>query len=342
MGQDQRNQARQDGGDTVQCGACGAANPEGSQVCAFCGAPLPPVSPTSLGVFGPSRIGRELRPMGAGDILDEAIRLYRHNFRTFVGIVAVLQVPILLLQMIQLAIVGPNILDFSRLGRSSEPLPGSLIFGSVSSLALGGLSFLAFLFIEAALAAAISERYLGRRITVGRAYRATISCFWRMLGTVLVTGLILIFLAITIVFIPAAVFFGIRWAFVVQAIAIERAGVRRALFRSSRLVKGSWWRVLAIVILAAILQLMVAGLPASMIGAVLGGAAMLLSPGGLFAFSVVNTLVGSVFGILAAPLIPIIATLLYYDLRVRNEGFDLQVLAERLAQARVQAGEGQT
>ncbi|MGD2175833.1 MAG: hypothetical protein PVJ27_10560, partial [Candidatus Brocadiaceae bacterium] len=40
----------------------------------------------------------ELRPMGIGDILDVDFRLYAQNFLTFVGIMAVVYVPIMILQ----------------------------------------------------------------------------------------------------------------------------------------------------------------------------------------------------------------------------------------------------
>src|SRR6476646_2751035 len=39
-----------------------------------------------------------LRPMSIGDMLDAAFRLYRRHFLTFIGIVALLQVPMAILQ----------------------------------------------------------------------------------------------------------------------------------------------------------------------------------------------------------------------------------------------------
>ena len=41
-----------------------------------------------------------LRPMGVGDLLDIAFRLYRRHFLLFVGIVAVIYVPLTLVQTI--------------------------------------------------------------------------------------------------------------------------------------------------------------------------------------------------------------------------------------------------
>src|SRR3954454_5906557 len=41
-----------------------------------------------------------LRPMSIGDMLDAAFRLYRRHFLTFIGIVALLQVPMAILQFV--------------------------------------------------------------------------------------------------------------------------------------------------------------------------------------------------------------------------------------------------
>jgi hypothetical protein len=44
----------------------------------------------------------------------------------------------------------------------------------------------------------------------------------------------------------------------------------------------------------------------------------------------INTSVGAVFNVIAAPFSMIAYTLLYFDLRVRNEGFDLEYQANAL------------
>ena len=40
--------------------------------------------------------------------------------------------------------------------------------------------------------------------------------------------------------------------------------------------------------------------------------------------------VGSLLGIVLAPILPCALTLAYYDLRVRREAFDIQILSEQL------------
>ena len=44
----------------------------------------------------------------------------------------------------------------------------------------------------------------------------------------------------------------------------------------------------------------------------------------------VFAVVGSLLGIVLAPILPCALTLAYYDLRVRREAFDIQILSEQL------------
>ena len=52
-----------------------------------------------------------LKPRGIGELLDQAIRIYRRNFLTFVGIVAIVQIPLTLLGLLS------GILTFSGINQ---------------------------------------------------------------------------------------------------------------------------------------------------------------------------------------------------------------------------------
>ena len=56
-------------------------------------------------------------------------------------------------------------------------------------------------------------------------------------------------------------------------------------------------------------------------------------PKSLAAQTVLNQVVAAVVTILLEPISAIARTLLYYDLRVRKEGFDLELMARQLAAA---------
>jgi hypothetical protein len=55
-----------------------------------------------------------LRPLRLGELLDRAIRLYRANFLTFIGIIAVVYVPLMVLQTAASTLLSSSMLsDFS-------------------------------------------------------------------------------------------------------------------------------------------------------------------------------------------------------------------------------------
>jgi hypothetical protein len=282
-----------------------------------------------------------LRPLDVTGIIDSAIALYRQNFALFAGVVAVLAVP----QAIISAIVtfGSGSSTFYNTSQS-----GSTNFhvntGWLVGLAGGGL--LAFIFgivITGALARAISARYLGDRITVGEAYTsvgvarfASLLMASILLGLVLalpplVAGIIIVVMAVAGLPVAITVLLGIAlglgalildvkmWAhflFIPQAIVIERRGITDAFRRSWDLVRGSYWRVFGITLLVLFMVSITQGI----LGAVLGLA---------LAFTVPRTSVvlSALLGILFQPFQYGAMTLLYYDLRVRKEGFDLEHLA---------------
>lgn len=158
-----------------------------------------------------------------------------------------------------------------------------------------------------ALIHAVSEQYLRQTVDFRQSYRFAWNKFGSMLGAYLLVALITTGLFVTVVGIPLAIYFGVRWSFVLPVTLLEELGPRAALSRSSELVKENWWRVWGILLLV--------GLIASGLGLVLGLVTF-------FAF-----MIGA---IAALPISTVASTLLYFDLRVRKEGYNLETLAAEL------------
>ena len=263
------------------------------------------------------RAFRRLQPLSLSELLDQAFALYRQNFALFAGIVAVLAVP----QVI--------ITTAINLGRPASAVTGSgsstVIHGDriAASLSLTGvtaiISIVFAALITGALARAISARYLGEQISVVEAYSSLgWSTFVRLAVASIALGF-LVALGILTLFIMSVVFF-VRYLFISQAIVIERQTLPGAFSRSWRLTRGSFWRVfgyaLVIYLIAIIFESIVGGVPSAILA--LGGQPIL---SGLF--SAIATVLVEPFQLGAV-------TLLYYDLRVRHEGFDLEHLAGTL------------
>ena len=95
-----------------------------------------------------------------------------------------------------------------------------------------------------------------------------------------------------------------------------------AVNRSMSLAQGNWWRCLVVFVFASMLLQIGSGIvvaPVAVITQILG-----LGP-------LPVALVASVAQSLLQPLPLIASVLLYFDLRVRKEGFDIQLLAENLS-----------
>ena len=149
-----------------------------------------------------------------------------------------------------------------------------------------------------------SGQVLGRPIHVGTAYSFAVEGFGAILGASLLAGLGVVLMAITIIGIPSAIFFLVRWSFGYQTAHLERCGYRAPLARSSDLVKGNWWCVIGIILLIGILVGIADGVATGILGLMpYAGPLMLV-----------------VVAVLFAPVIILAETLLYHDLRVRRDG----------------------
>jgi hypothetical protein len=137
-------------------------------------------------------------------------------------------------------------------------------------------------------------------------------------------------LALCCLFIPAiavGVFLDTRWVFFEQAIVLENYNSTGGLGRSWKLVKGTFWRVLGLVFVIALLVSLFSTGPILLIAMF---STLLLSP---VLTLVLNSVTSSIIIIIMTPLQFAALTILYYDLRIRKEGFDLQMQMQELPEA---------
>src|SRR5690349_16100219 len=92
-----------------------------------------------------------LKPMNAGDVLDNAIRIFRQNFIPLVTIVGIINLPIILFQVILAAVTLP--LSASGINPNSfEDIgPGIVIF-YIATIVLGLISAVLVIFQQGAIA----------------------------------------------------------------------------------------------------------------------------------------------------------------------------------------------
>jgi hypothetical protein len=259
----------------------------------------------------------QLRPLSIGEVLDAGFRLLRARFGTLVLCALVPLVPLTILSTIIVASADPSTFDVNATTASDS---GSANIGTLMDRLLTGAA--------AALAIAscfkvISATYLGERSGAGESLRYGLT---RLLP--LMVAYIVMSIALPIAFIALIVpffYLGVKWSMTYAAIVAERTGPFAGMGRSWELTRGHWWRVFGTLLVVVLITFVLSFVALVAIGA---GAVALDDSIGTTAYATVITLATILVLAVLYPLIAAIVTVLYYDLRVRNEGFDLQLLAQ--------------
>ena len=265
----------------------------------------------------------DLRPLSLGELLDRTFFLYRRNFLMFIGIAAI---PYLFV----LAIIFFSGLFFYGLPGhtalpSSAQIAGMIVAG-VLLFAAAIAVFVAFLYSAGASVMAVSEIYAGRTATIRGSFQLVRGKVGAILGVMVLSGLILMggFLALVI----PGLYLLCRIPVATAATLIEDISPAEAIRRSFDLTRDFAGRAALIYMLAAALTYGVGLLfqiPSFILMAMSGGQSHLM---------VLWTILGQVGnvlgGVLIAPVHTIAFALFYYDLRVRKEAFDLQMMMQAI------------
>jgi hypothetical protein len=281
-----------------------------------------------------------LRPFSLGELLDRAIRLYRQNFIKFLGIMAIVQVPISLLQLLVTVFMFQGLYDPSNDPTTSpDQFLGRTLGGSGASILLGILSFLLVQGLAtAALTRAVADNYLGHETGILDAYRRISSRWLRLVGALCLLGLLVLVILIWWI-VPC-----IGWLtgggmllfassvilpLVAPIVVLEGRPAWESIRRAWELARRRFWWILGFVaILYLFAQLLITG--PSML-ATTAVYTVFSDSSDVFAQSttttIIQTAIGLVMSLLYLPLQLTAITLMYFDLRVRTEGFDLTMLA---------------
>ncbi|MFE2654411.1 hypothetical protein ACFXGY_31475, partial [Streptomyces sp. NPDC059346] len=260
--------------------------------------------------------------------------------------------------------------DSSGSPDAADLVPLGVAFGVL--MVVGMIVYLlASAVVQAAVPVVLQEAVLGRPIRFGAVWSRAWSRVWAIIGTVFLTGLILVipmalFLAAfaglmiytvslgdedgvvplmlfgflgALLIAPVATWLYVRFSLAPTIVVFEQQRPVAALRRSVRLVRGSWWRVFGVGLLAyglaATLGYMIQ-MPfqaAGMLPGVFDPADMGADPtageliavfGGLILLSLLSQLISQLFTAIFPPLV---VGLLYVDLRIRTENLG-PVLAE--------------
>ena len=203
----------------------------------------------------------------------------------------------------------------------------------VTAIVLGLLGFFSYALMNAAISRFSSDVYLDRPTGLAMVIRSVVPTVPRLIGATILFALV-VMLGFIPVLIGAAItsalliflgvvfsFFWVFYAFarffaVFQIIVLENRGIITAFSRSGVLSRGRKGHII-LTLLLVIVIFSVLSIAVTMVAALMGNAAG-------------SVVLQSLYTVVAYPLIGITQMILYYDTRIRAEGFDIEVMTGAL------------
>jgi hypothetical protein len=272
-----------------------------------------------------------LRPLALGEQLDAAIQIYKARWKPMVKAAALVTGPVFIFQAFVQASAG----DANSLTEVDPETGFVTTDGRALALFLAAsLIGLVITFISTAIATAgvfrmVSGLYLGDEPD----WRDSLRFAFRRLGSVLwlltIVG-VLQAIGIVLCLVPGIWMYG-AFAVAMPVLLVEDVRGSKAVRRSVDLVKGRFWPTFGAVFIGALLAGFVQGVftaPVFVAQAVEANTVV------TFLLTATANVAGTA---LTLPFTAALTTVIYFDLRVRKEGFDLFLLAQRMG---VEAPEG--
>ena len=298
-----------------------------------------------------------LRPLQLGDMYDAAFRIIRFNPKATVGSAVLVTAVAMLIPVVVTAVLTWSVnlsLDPGSDGFTGAEAAG--LVGALGSLLLGTvLQSLGLILVTGMVAHVTMAAAVGKKLTLGEAWAATAGKRLKLVGLVLLLGLMLIlllalfvltwvagvvaldsgaaialFLLVSIpAFLLALWWFWIRIYYLpVPALMLEDVGIFGAIERGHALTRKVFWRVFGIALLTAIITSIAGsmlGVPVTMVmNALLSGG--LDSQYAALSLTLVNAVSSVVQSAFVAPFTAAVTSLQYVDQRIRKEAFDVELM----------------
>jgi hypothetical protein len=270
--------------------------------------------------------------MGVGEILDTGINLARRNYRALVMVVAWAIIPVYVLAAVLRVVSGGGLSQTGLAPALARGEPGPLfafvVFSAITGVAVAIANALATAALTIGYARLIEPGRGPAHLEAGVLYRAAASRILPLILLFIVEGLAAILLIIVF---PLGIYVFVRWSLSGIVLMIERTGPIVSLRRSRQLTRGSWWHTLGVLLAGAVIFGILSLVFGSAGGAIAGVVGGLL--GSSVAVGLIQDVTSAVAGILVTPFSVAYLVVLYYELRARTEGYDLEQRAAQVASA---------
>ncbi len=337
----------------------GAPSRTGSQPDPQPGAPFAPAA--KPGVL-------ELRPLGFADLLDATFAVVRRAPLPTVANAILIQLVPALLCLFLLQRLDGSVLGIERLLGDAAAIPSSAAwepgtwagifeepwqFYAGAGAVLLAVQLLANVLVVGPTTVAGMRAVLGLGTGWGQGLALCGAAMLRIagwnlllgLGAVLLLGLlgagafllagavgfpaaILALLAVVLVLMVGGLWIGIRLSLVPTLLVARGTGALRAIKSSWSLARGSWWRILGILLVVVVVLGILEGLLSQLVSAV--GAELVGANGTLATWITLGVVANALVGALGLVLGQLMLVMLQVDLRIRNERLDLALGAEAL------------
>jgi hypothetical protein len=264
----------------------------------------------------------EIRPRRATELVDASFQLLRRYYPQFVTVSAITMAPGVLMRIIMRdQMSNPQVMTAN---------PGPLF-------AVGLVAVLCVTVCDAVLTIAVSDGYLGGEVDLARAFgtgmRKIVQVFFASMFRGLLVALAVLVLGIGaglvavlkspilfVLIVPLAiwvmVYVLLRTFAIIPVVVLENVGANTAMTRTLQLSQHCAAHVFFSLGLAFFLYFVFSGIISAL-------GVTLLTPA-------TAGIIGAVLIIPIYPLLTVVSTMLYYDLRIRKEGFDLEIMSREL------------
>ncbi len=268
----------------------------------------------------------ELPERSLGGLLDETFTIYFRHFWRLAKLAALVQVPAGIVSILLL-----------------ELFDGPAVTEAMAFIVAAFVGVFGAVFLFGAGATAVGQHYVTGDIVLGSCYQRA---WWKVLSLAVIAIVAVLFLVVApmatlvtdktwvvgaaaLILIPAFILL-IYWSLAVQAVVVEGFSPVDALRRSTILIKGNWWRIFGITVVLGLIATglrIVATIPFALAAMAVSG-----EPASNAAGSILS-LGGVIVGVFVLPVLFIAVTLVYYDVRIRKEQFDLTILSREMGLA---------
>lgn len=294
---------------------------------------------------------RVLRPLTLGKLLDRSVMLYRRQFLTFTGIVALVLIPISVFQLIITVLSIPASVNVQTAGAdpayfASPAYPRDMFLLLSLTFVSLGVSIVSFVLLQgisaAALGRAVAGAFAGEPLGILEAYGAVTGKQWREILFAMLVSIAAIFgLGLFWVLVPCfgwltglgAIYFfsGGIVPLLSPIIVLEDKSFIQSMRRAWDLTRRRfWWVVGFVVVLYLFVQLVISG-PTLLLSQ--GASLVLVDAGNLtqttVLISVIQVVVVMLMSLVFQPLQMTAYIMMYLDLRVRTEALDLVIAIDR-------------